>query len=122
MKQKITIGSKAYECEVTGLTPVEYREAFNRDIFIELGQTLDLVTEGKLEEIDQTLFSRLAFVMTGAAGRGDNYREWLKGFGLYDFQHASGAILDFWQLGSEALEVGDEAEEDNQKNATTVDD
>lgn len=110
MKKRITIGKKAYDCEVTGLTPVEYREAFNKDIFIELGDQLDLVEQGKVDQVDQTLFSRLAYVMTGAAARGEDYRNWLKGFGVYDFQHASGEILDLWQLTTEGLNVGDEDE------------
>ena len=111
MKKEIKIGGKVFACEVTGLTPVEYRDAFNKDIFIELGEQLDLVEQGKSDEVDQTIFSRMAFVFTGAAAEGKDYREWLKGFGLYDFQAASGDIIDFWQSGLTTLD-----NEDNPKN------
>lgn len=120
MKKRITIGTKAYDCEVNGLTPVDYRAAFGKDIFIELGDQLDLVEQGKVDEVDQTIFSRLAFVITGAAARGEDYREWLKGFGLYDFQGASGEIMDLWQGNMDMVEP-EEGEEIDQKNAETVD-
>ena len=117
MKKTIKIGGKEFACEVTGLTPVVYRETFSKDIFIELGEQLDLVEQGKGEEVDQTIFSRMAFVFTGAAEKGENYREWLKGFGLYDFQAASGDIIDFWQSGLTTLD-----DEGDQKNVATAGD
>ena len=77
MKKKVMIGDKEVLMTATSATPLHYRNQFpNHDLFKELQ-----ANEGKaLEDIDYSVFERMAYIMSGAFKEGISLEEWLEQF------------------------------------------
>lgn len=107
MKHQLRIGDKTFKAEATAATPIYYREAFNKDIFIDLGKNAELAEEGKTDEIDQNIYARIAYIITGEHKKKD-YIKFLEQFQSYDIFMASEDIIKIWEGNIETVEEGKE--------------
>ena len=116
MKTPLKIGDKTFKAEATAATPVYYRQAFNKDIFIDLGKNAQLAEEGKEDEIDQNIYARIAYIITGEHKKKD-FIKFLEQFKSYDIFVASQDIINIWEGNTETIEEEKEEKGKNRKAA-----
>ena len=91
MRKQITIDGAAVAIEVSADTPRQYREAFSRDLL------LDMATFQKT--MDMGVMENLAFVMVKAADPemvDTTISEWLSGLSPMAIYDAAPQILEAW--------------------------
>ena len=94
MEKTVIIGGKEVLMRATAATPLHYRNQFpGHDLFKELQ-----ANEGKaLDELDYSVFERMAYIMSGAFKEGTSLEDWLEQFdGIMDVMEAVAEIMDTW--------------------------
>lgn len=114
MEKVIKVGNQDVTFKATAATPRMYRQAFGRDIYLDLSKVASEVSEG--DENDSNLapetlaiFENLAFCMAmQAEGKKmnrdtieDDMTEWLDSFETFSIYRIIPGLMSLWRLSSE---------------------
>lgn len=95
MEKTIKIGDKDVTLRATAATPYLYREAFGRDMFVDMAEAQN--------GGNTALFTRAAYIMAKQADAktANTIVEWLDQFSMFDVMQAVPQIMDVWGLNEE---------------------
>lgn len=115
MKADLKIGEKTFTAEANGMSPIYYRDAFNRDVFIDLGINLERAENDKAEEIDQNIYARIAYIITGEHKK-KSFEKFMMQFEAYDIFIAAQDIMNVWDATTKTVEEEEKKEKKKGKN------
>lgn len=110
MEKLIKIGNEEILFRSTGATPIIYRNAFHKDMLIDLQsiqrQISDAPDEDWMGSIDTTILFQMAYAMSGAYQKQIDYYDWLDKFDLFDMVDALFDILSMWTESTVTIDNG----------------
>lgn len=110
MTKTIQIDGKEIKFKATAATPRVYRQAFGRDIYIDLTTLFEEYSKGDTLSVDSlATFENLSFVMAKQAEGTELHREtvnkdldeWLDQFSTFSIYKIIPQIMDLWRLNTE---------------------
>lgn len=100
MKKDIKIGERIVTMKATALTPIFYKEQFNRDLI------RDMQAINKTKQLDFETISRLAWIFAKSADKSiPDMNEWLEGFEMFDVMLAGSDIVELYGLNSQTNSI-----------------
>jgi hypothetical protein len=109
MQKTIEVDGKPVAFKATASTARRYRQAFNRDLLIDMQSLTDSVGNGQtLSASALETFENIAYTMAKQAddtipGTAD---EWLDGFGMFPIYEILPQIIELWGISTQTLETG----------------
>lgn len=110
MIKTIQIDGKEIQFKATAATPRVYRQAFGRDIYIDLTKLYEEYSKGENLSVDSlSIFENLSFVMAMQAEGKETKREtveeemstWLDQFETFSIYKVVPQIMELWRLNTE---------------------
>ena len=110
MIKTIQIDGKEIQFKATAATPRVYRQAFGRDIYIDLTTLSEEMSKGETLSVESlSTFENLSFVMAmQAEGKeiaretiNESMNEWLDQFETFSIYKVAPQIMELWRLNTE---------------------
>lgn len=110
MEKTIVVDGKEVKFKATASTPRVYRQAFGRDVYIDLTTLYDEMEKGEtLSVASLEAFENLSFVMAmQAEGKAverervnDEMNDWLDQFNTFSIYKIVPQIMELWRLNNE---------------------
>ena len=110
MEKTICIDGRDYKFKATASTPRVYRQAFGRDIYVDINSLIaGISTDADMSVDVLNAFENIAYCLNSQAeGRKlerenieDAMAEWLDQFETFSIYHIFPQIMDLWRLNTE---------------------
>ena len=110
MEKTITIDGQEIKFKATASTPRVYRQAFGRDIYIDMTRLYDDMAKGETMSVENLeAFEDMAFCMYSQAIKKELHREtiendindWLDQFSTFSIYKIAPQLMELWKLTTE---------------------
>lgn len=110
MEKILEIDGKEVRFKASGSTPRRYRQAFMRDLLLDMKSLIEAykgaIEEDKpLDKVSLETFENVAYIMAkqGNEDIPDNPDEWLDEFGIFSVYNVLPEIITLWQLSNTGI-------------------